>query len=462
MGSRIQILDATLREGEQHPGVRFTAEDKIQMVHLLEKFPVDIIEVGHPGISAEDEEVCRKVARAASRCPILMHARANIDEVRAAKRAGADWVGIWASVNDVAWQTKFVGHDLAYVLRKIHDAITEAKNLGLKVRFTVEDASRTSWDRVKTAAQTALTAGADRVSLADTAGIWEPRTCKEMVTRAVEELQCQIEVHLHNDLGLALANALTAIDAGASVIDASIMGLGERTGITDLIQLSVALHTLRGEQRFELGMIPELVRAASLATGFRPDGLRPVVGRHAFTHTSAYHVQAVQRNPKAYEAYEPEWVGRTRKIQQGRPPLGHPKLPFTLLVGRPFSKGASELQYHRDGPGVRWVLMDGRVDPRASFYVIQRRFNSVTGSQKVEKHVDLHAHDCDSAFLFWGDQPDGTGLLCHVRVGNQEQLVESPASIFVPAGIEHTYHYVSGCGTYINIVLEPDYNNSLV
>ncbi|NTU31560.1 2-isopropylmalate synthase [Brevibacillus sp. HB1.1] len=457
-----QILDATLREGEQQSGVRFTCEDKIRILHLLESYQIDLIEVGHPGISAVDEEICRKVAQSARRAQILMHARATVEEVHAVKRAKADWVGIWASINDLSIQTKFSHHQESYIQEKVQQAVIEAKKLGLQVRFTIEDASRTEWEKISSLGHVALQAGADRISLADTVGIWEPDTCKRIVTRAIEEFGCEIEVHLHNDLGLAQANALAAIDAGASVIDATILGIGERAGITDLIQLTVALQKLRNDHRYSLDRIPELVQAIRMTTGYRPDELRPIAGQNAFTHTSAYHVQAVKRNSKAYEPFPPETIGRTRLLEEKRPPLGSPKLPVSLQVGKPFPKGASELQYHRDGPGIRWVMMDSRVDERASFYVIQRIFGLCDLSGIPEKHVDRHAHHCDSAFLFWGDASDGTGLVCHVQLGEEEKTVESPAAIFIPAGVEHSYHYVSGRGTYTNIVLSPEYNKSLL
>ncbi|MFF0829849.1 LeuA family protein [Brevibacillus sp. NPDC003359] len=457
-----QILDATLREGEQQAGVRFTCEDKIRILHLLESFHINLIEVGHPGISALDEEICLKVAQSARRAQILMHARATVEEVHAAKRAKADWVGIWASINDVSIQTKFSHHQESDIQEKVRQAVIEAKKLDLKVRFTIEDASRTEWEKIASLGHIALQAGADRISLADTVGIWEPEVCKNMVTRAIEEFGCEIEVHLHNDFGLAQANALAAIDAGASVIDTTILGIGERAGITDLIQLTVVLQKLRNDHRYSLERIPELAQAIRLTTGYRPDELRPIVGQNAFTHTSAYHVQAVKRNSESYEPFPPETIGRTRLLEEKRPPLGRSKLPVSLQVGKPFPKGASELQYHRDGPGIRWVMMDSRVDERASFYVIQRIFELCDLSSAPEKHVDRHAHHCDSAFLFWGDAPDGTGLVCHVQLGEEEKTVESPAAIFIPAGVEHSYHYVSGRGTYTNMVLLPEYNKSLL
>lgn len=462
MVKKIKILDTTLREGEQQRGVRFSAKEKIFILKQLEDFGVDFIEVGHPGISYEDETICRKVAQEAKKSQILMHARADIKEVQAAKRAGAHWVGIWASTNHYAMETKFTGHDQEYIFRKIETSIHEAKKLGMKVRFTIEDASRTPMDNIISTAQLALKAGADRISLADTTGTLEPATCHKLIKEVTETLHCEIEVHLHNDLGLALANSLAAVDAGAAVVDTSILGIGERAGITDLLQFSLLLHRLRKDCRFSLEKIPEMAQSIQLSTGYQPDDLRPIVGKNAFTHTCAYHVKAVQKNPEAYEAFPPQLVGRNRMIEQRPPVPERDRLPFQLEIGTPFPKGASELLYHRDGPGIRWVQLDARVDPRASFYVIQRFIGLHGIPFTPEKHVDTHAHHCDSAFIFWGDAPDGSGLVCHVRLGDTEKRIESPASVFIPAGIEHSYHYVSGKGTYTNIVLAPEYNKSLL
>lgn len=462
MRNQVILLDQTLREGEQQSGIRFSAEQKIHILHHLEAFGFSLVEIGHPGISAEDESICRAVAQAARSAEILMHARANLDEVRAAARAGAHWVGIWASINDIALATKFIGHDCSEVEARIAAAVTEAKALGLNVRFTIEDASRTPWAAVAAAAKVALRAGADRISLADTTGTWAPGTCRETVARAVAELGCEIEVHLHNDLGLAHANALAAIEAGASVVDSSVLGIGERAGIVDSLELTVSLNRLHGDDRFRLDSIPALARAVRTATGHRPDALRPVTGRNAFTHTSAYHVRAVQRNPEAYEAYPPELVGRSRAIRLDRPATDSAGGKPGLVVGAPFVKGASELLYHRDGPGTRWVLMDARVDRRASLYVIQRFFGLHGAAIVPENHVDSHAHHCDSVFIFWGDQPDGGGLTVEVEQDDETALVHSPASVFIPAETRHSYRYVSGRGTYTNIVLAPEYNASLM
>jgi len=310
------LIDQTFREGEQQSGVRFSMAQRLEILPLLEDFGFNLIEVGHPGISPEIEQICRNTALAARKAKIMMHARATIAEVQAASRAQADWVGIWASINDIALTTKFTNHALSDVQAKICAAIHEAKALGLKVRFTLEDASRTPLTAINSAGRAALEAGADRISLADTTGCWEPRRCGEMVAWAVSTFACDIEVHLHNDLGLAHANALAAIDAGAAVIDTSVLGIGERSGIANSLELAVSLHHLRGDKRLNLQKIPALAQAVHRASGYTPDALRPIVGTNAFTHTSAYHVRAMTKNPEAYEAFPPQLVGRSRTIEQ--------------------------------------------------------------------------------------------------------------------------------------------------
>ncbi|MBO1625569.1 homocitrate synthase/isopropylmalate synthase family protein [Bacillus arachidis] len=461
MNKHITILDATLREGEQQCGVRFSKEDKITLLHMLENFGVPLIEVGHPGISKEEEEICREVAASAKQADILMHARAKKEEVHAVYRAGADWVGIWASINPISLQTKYTNRSKDYVVNQVKQSIEEAKSLGMKIRFTIEDASRTAWEDISHLGEVAYEAGANRISLADTVGIWEPSHCAEIVKKAVEAFPCEIEVHLHNDLGLAMANALAAIDAGASVIDATLCGIGERAGIVDLLNLSVLLSQ-KYNQYFQLKMIPELTQSLQLATGCKVDHWRPIIGKNVFTHTAPYHKKAVKQNFSAYEGVQPEMIGRVRRMQQKNIERKGPQLSKSFRISKPFVKGASELLYHRDGPGERWVQMDYRTDERASFYVIQRVFYDNHIDENLAGHVDTHAHHCDSAFIFWGNRVDGTGLICEVEIEEELQIIESPASVFIPAGLKHRYKYLSGTGTYTNIVLAPNYNSSLL
>jgi isopropylmalate/homocitrate/citramalate synthase len=347
MNRDLTILDATLREGEQQQGIRFAKEDKIALLHMLEDFGISIIEIGHPGISPEEEEICREVAASSKQADILMHARAKKEDVHA-YRAGADWVGIWASVNPISLQTKYTNRSKEYVKKEIKHAIEEAKSLGLQVRFTIEDASRTEWKDIYDIGSIAYQAGANRISVADTVGIWEPYECANVVRKVVETFPCEIEVHLHNDLGLAMANALVAIDAGASVIDTTLCGIGERAGIVDLFNLAVILQQKRKLTNLKIEQIPKLVQALQLASGHRVDVCRPIIGKHAFTHTSSYHIKAMQQNPVAYEGIPAHVVGRHSTLGKTVRERGEPRLSQPFRIGKPFMKGASELRYHRD------------------------------------------------------------------------------------------------------------------
>lgn len=133
-----------------------------------------------------------------------------------------------------------------------------------------------------------------------------------------------------------------------------------------------------------------------------------------------------------------------------------------LRVGRPFKKESSELAYHRDGPGQRWVLMDDRVDNRSTLYVMGRTIAPEMPRLDEHGHVDTHSHHCDSAIIFMGFDADGSGLSCEMTVGNDEIIVESPASVFVPKAVPHTYRYIEGWGTVLNVVLNGNYNDSIV
>jgi isopropylmalate/homocitrate/citramalate synthase len=350
MNRDLTILDATLREGEQQQGIRFAKEDKIALLHMLEDFGISIIEIGHPGISPEEEEICREVAASSKQADILMHARAKKEDVHAAYRAGADWVGIWASVNPISLQTKYTNRSKKeYVKKEIKHAIEEAKSLGLQVRFTIEDASRTEWKDIYDIGSIAYQAGANRISVADTVGIWEPYECANVVRKVVETFPCEIEVHLHNDLGLAMANALVAIDAGASVIDTTLCGIGERAGIVDLFNLAVILQQKKEANKPENRANTQIGQALQLASGHRVDVCRPIIGKHAFTHTSSYHIKAMQQNLLAYEGIPAHVVGRHSTLGKTVRERGEPRLSQPFRIGKPFMKGASELRYHRDG-----------------------------------------------------------------------------------------------------------------
>jgi 2-isopropylmalate synthase len=463
---KIQVLDSTLREGEQALGICFSVHEKIALAQSLKKFGVPIIEIGHPGISASEEEICRKICESVQNVDLLVHARACEADILAAKNSKARWVGIWISYNDLSLQTKFSDKSRDWIKTQVENSILLAKKLGLKVRFTIEDASRTDNSLIHELGMVAVNAGVDRISLADTVGAWHPSACFRAVQYAVETFACEIEVHLHNDLGLAHANAIAAIDAGAFVIDATVLGVGERAGICDLFAICAVLEKFYDMPPYHWEISQELTKLTSRVGSFVSEPHHAIVGRNAFTHASKYHIKAAVNNPAAYESLEPEHFGAKRKnilnnLERGT----QQRFLNTLKIGQPFVKSASELKYHRDGVGQRWVLMDKRIDERSSAYIIERIFDK-DYSEVYQPHVDAHTHHCDSFFVFMGDNPDGTGLTVSVSFGSGNDEVtktfSSPASVFIPAHVIHSYRYLNGTGRFLNFVLSPSYNESLI
>ncbi|MFN8770856.1 MAG: LeuA family protein [Neisseriaceae bacterium] len=464
--NKIIILDSTLREGEQFRGVCFSVAEKILLAKKLRDFGVNIIEIGQPGISEAEKQACIQIANEVQNIDILVHARANEADVLTARETSAQWIGIWASYNDISLATKFKDKSREWVKDKVVKSIKLSKDLGFKVRFSIEDASRTTFEHIYELGINAAGAGADRISLADTVGVWHPQKCFEAVKFAKDSFACEIEVHLHNDLGLAHANAISAIDAGANIIDASILGVGERAGICDLIQLAKTLNMFYELNNFDFRMAQDLANSISRIGCFDIEPHHPLIGENVFTHVSRYHAKASERNPEAYEAINPADFARKRHIiinNLDRKDVQ--RINLNLEVKTPFTKGASELLHHRDGVGSRWVFMDNRIDERSHVYVIERTFD-VDYSNTYEPHVDSHAHNCDSTFVFMGSNNDGTGLKVSVTFGEHSdqitKIIDSPAAIYIPANVYHSYSYISGTGRFLNFVLSPNYNESII
>lgn len=312
---RIELLDTTLREGEQTPGIVYTLEDKLAIARELDAFGVDILEVGHPAVAPSIRAHAETLCREGLTSETLAHARAIPGDIELAAACEADWVGIFFSVSDAALEQRFRrSRDEATEL--ILRAIELAKDHGLKVRYTPEDTVRTPIETVLAVSRAACEAGADRISVADTAGCMTPSTMHAFVARLTDELPVPINVHCHNDLGLAVANSLAAVEAGAALVDVTVNGIGERCGITPLAPLATALvlHEL-AEPRWDLARLPRLSSRVAEATGIPVPVQAPIVGEHAFTHNAGLHVAAVLQDPTHYEFIPAATVGRERHIE---------------------------------------------------------------------------------------------------------------------------------------------------
>ena len=310
----IQILDTTLREGEQTPGVSFTIEQKIKIVNLLCDFGVDYIELGHPAVSKDIFKTISEINKLDLVPETVVHSRLKKVDINDAIDLKSQWVGLFFDVSKERLFAKY-GINQERSLELIRESISYAKNNGLKIRFTAEDAARTDLDYLLKVGKLAEDAGADRFGFADTVGILYPQKISKMITRLVNNLNIPIHVHLHNDFGLATANALQAVHSGASCVDTTINGLGERCGITSLVEVTAALDELLNiDNDWNFDFTRELSSYVDEITDVSIDKIRPISGDYCFTHNGGLHTAAVIKNPSTYESISPQKYGQVRKL----------------------------------------------------------------------------------------------------------------------------------------------------
>lgn len=308
----VEILDSTLREGEQTPGVTFSIEEKLVIANLLDEFGVDIIEAGHPRVSEDIFKSVKEISNQDYNAKILAHCRALKEDIDIARACDVDWVGIFFCVSNRRLEQQF-RLNLEKAIDLITATIEYAKNQGLKVRYTPEDTVRTDFSNLIAVCQAAVEAGADRISIADTVGAMTPRRIYDFVYRLKPYINVKLNVHCHNDLGLATANALAAYEAGVSMIDVSINGLGERVGITPLSEACLALNSLyKIENNWKLELLPTLSQTVSIFSDIPISKNLPIIGDNAFTHNAGLHVAAVLHDPSYYEIFPAELIGRKR------------------------------------------------------------------------------------------------------------------------------------------------------
>jgi isopropylmalate/homocitrate/citramalate synthase len=308
-----KILDTTLREGEQAPGVSFTHRQRLQIAWMLDYFGVDYIEIS-PIVSESHEESCRTMIKAGLSADIVAHLRALPQDIDVALRCDASWIAMYHSVSDIHLQHKLrIPRDRA--IERAVQAVEYAKSHGLKLRFTMEDASRADPEFLKEFCRAVSEAGADRISLPDTLGIMAPRGMNNIVRMIHGTVDTPLDMHCHNDLGLALANSLAGLEGGATMVHTTIDGLGERTGLTSLAEVALAFKMLyRTDLDLRTEMLRELSGLISTYTAVKTPASKPLVGDNAYKHKAGTHVAAIIRNPAAYELTPPQTVGNRRRI----------------------------------------------------------------------------------------------------------------------------------------------------
>ncbi|RNJ76374.1 MAG: 2-isopropylmalate synthase [Nitrosopumilus sp. H8] len=313
---KIRVLDSTLREGEQHPGVSFTNKQRIQIAWMLDYFGVDQIEIS-PVVSADHKEATKMIIKQGLRADIVSHGRALKEDVDISIDCGAKWCAAYLGISDIHLRDKLrISRQEA--LDRAVETVEYAKAHGLKIRFTVEDGSRADPEFLASVCKAIEAAGVDRISLPDTVGILRPIGMYNFVKRVRNIVSVPLDAHVHNDIGFAVANAFAACDAGVDQIHTTIDGIGERIGIPPLAEVAVALTYLyKSPNDFRLDMLLDLSRLIEEYTSITPYDSKPIVGSSAYKHKAGTHLAAILRNPAAYEPIPPRAVGNRRRIVFG-------------------------------------------------------------------------------------------------------------------------------------------------
>jgi homocitrate synthase NifV len=316
----VMIDDTTLRDGEQTAGVVFANREKVRIARLLDEVGVHQIEAGIPAMGGDERSVIEEIAHLGLRASVLGWNRANTQDIQTSLDCGVDAIAISLATSDIHIQTKLV-KDRAWVLDTIRESVAFAKSAkpDLYVSVNAEDASRTELPFLIEYAKAAQAEGADRIRFCDTIGLMEPFRTYEVVKHLREESGLEVEMHTHNDFGMAVANAIAGVHAGATWVNVTVGGLGERAGNAALEEVVMALKHIEG---FDLGMdttrFRELGEYVMAAAGRQIPAWKSVIGTNVFAHESGIHADGVIKNPSTYEVFAPAEVGLARQIVIGK------------------------------------------------------------------------------------------------------------------------------------------------
>jgi 2-isopropylmalate synthase len=318
---KVRIFDTTLRDGEQTPGVALSPEQKLHIAHKLDELGVDAIEAGFPVVSQGERKGVKLITEANLKAEICGLTRTNKKDIDAAVDCGLTYIHNFIATSDIHLEHKLkLTRDEA--LQQAIEAVEYAKSRGLQVEFSAEDATRSDREFLKKVFSEVAKSGADRIDIPDTVGYSTPQYIAEITKDAIEASKLPVSVHCHNDFGLAVANAISGIQAGAQCAHVTINGIGERAGNASLEEFVMALQCLQFDTKWETGIKTQLLydtsRYISNLVGVPVQPNKAIVGENAFGHESGIHTHGVLSNPLTYEPISPELVGRTRWFQVGK------------------------------------------------------------------------------------------------------------------------------------------------
>lgn len=312
------IVDTTLRDGEQTAGVVFSNQEKIRIARMLDEVGVQQIEAGIPVMGGNELEAIKTICSLGLKASIMGWNRPVIRDIEASVACGCDAVAISISTSDIHIKHK-LDTTRGAVLDMMVKATEYAKGYFDYISVNAEDASRADMNYLVEFATEARKAGASRIRYCDTIGILEPFVTYERVKTLIERAEVEVEMHTHNDFGMATANALAGVRAGARFIGVTVNGLGERAGNAAMEEVVMALkHIQNIDLDFDTKRFVELSEYVSRASGRLLPPWKAIVGSNMFAHESGIHADATLKNPKTYEVFKPEEVGLERQIVIGK------------------------------------------------------------------------------------------------------------------------------------------------
>lgn len=314
----IRIFDTTLRDGEQMPGVSLTPEKKLEIARKLDDLGVDTIEAGFPSVSKGEFEAVKMIAKDGLKTEICGLARTNKKDIDQTIACDVDCTHVFIATSDIHMKHK-LKMSKEEVIIAAAESVEYAKKHGVVVEFSPEDASRSDLKFLSEVLRAVCDSGADRINIPDTVGVMIPKGMYQLIENVIEDVRIPISVHCHNDFGLASANSLAAVEAGATQIHATINGLGERAGNASLEEIVVALNLLyKKRTNINTKLLYETSKMVSRLTGIPVQPNRAIVGENAFAHEAGIHTAGVSILPLTYEVIKPEFVGRKRWFQAGK------------------------------------------------------------------------------------------------------------------------------------------------
>ncbi|NLZ92930.1 MAG: homocitrate synthase [Firmicutes bacterium] len=348
------LVDTTLRDGEQTAGVVFSNKEKVRIAQMLDSLGVHQLEVGIPVMGGDEKKAIKNIVDLGLDASIMAWNRANINDIKESLDCGTDAVAISISTSDIHIKYK-LQKTREWVLDSMARAVDFAKKHQKYVSVNAEDASRTSLDFLIQFAKRAKECGADRLRFCDTVGILEPFKTYEVIKQLHEATDMDIEMHTHNDFGMATANSLAGIKAGASMVGVTVNGLGERAGNAVLAEVAMALKYLFAtDVRIKPYELREISEYVALASGRDLPVNIPIVGTNMFAHESGIHADGVIKHPGTYEVFQPEEVGLQRQIIIGK----HSGTAAIIAKFKEYGRNLSEKEAEEILPLVRAAAVD--------------------------------------------------------------------------------------------------------